>query len=67
MGVCDPPGQALCSGFAPSSRHTNPTGSCGANVIIRVIADRMGITPQTVTRHWDAASWKIRKIEWEGR
>jgi hypothetical protein len=37
------------------------------NVIIRVIADRMCITPQTVTLHWDAARKKIRKIDWEGR
>ena len=34
---------------------------------IRVIANRLSITPQTVTSHWEAARLKVRKIEWEKR
>jgi hypothetical protein len=70
MGVCDPPEQA------PLQRlrvELTPHQSDGfvwrvvGNAMIRVIAGRMHITPQTVTQHWDAARRKIRKIEWEWR
>ena len=70
MGVCDPPEQApvqrLRTELTPHQADGLMRRAVG-NVIIRVIADRMGITPQTVTQHWDAARRKIRKIEWEGR
>ena len=70
MGVCDPPEQAPLQRLRTELTPHQSDGLVWrvvGNVIIRVIADRMGITPQTVTQHWDAAGRKIRKIEWEGR
>jgi hypothetical protein len=52
MGVCDPPEQApvqrLRTELTPHQADGLMWRAVG-NVIIRVIADRMGITPHTVT------------------